>query len=302
MGYAKGLKNVNWRHGPNRPYAVVWVDPHNKTTTRVDETGDTEANWDQTLVLPLPPGPIDDFSIFIAIVHAGPEQDTKPFIGSARLNLGEILRDATMGGDRPRTVTLKRPSGRPQGKLDVRVTIRDMGGYRGCALASYYAPPYGVPLSSSAPPPYGCPYGAPPPVRDSYYPAAPSHSPQQVHDPYYPSVPSQPQARDSYYSTAAAVLPSGVPYNGYHPSAPAMTSGYGQPSYGYNQQTGGCGGGNMEKKRSKFGGMGAGLAMGVAAGALGGLAIGQGIDYIEDKIEDEVQERIEEENENDCSD
>ncbi|MCI30614.1 putative peroxisomal membrane protein PEX13-like, partial [Trifolium medium] len=50
LSSARGLKNVNWRNGSNKPYGVVWIDPKNKFSTKVDENGDTEANWDQTLI------------------------------------------------------------------------------------------------------------------------------------------------------------------------------------------------------------------------------------------------------------
>ncbi|XP_061373658.1 uncharacterized protein LOC133315991 isoform X2 [Gastrolobium bilobum] len=141
---ARGLKNVNWRNGANRPYVVVWVDPSNKLSTRVDENGDTEANWDQTLVIPLPPKPLEDMTLYIDVVHAGSEKDTKPLIGSARLRLVEVLDDVGFGERASRTLTLKRPSGRPHGKVDVKVTIRDPG-YRAQGGGGYYAPPYGVP-------------------------------------------------------------------------------------------------------------------------------------------------------------
>ncbi|KAF7843065.1 protein SRC2-like protein [Senna tora] len=169
---AKNLKNVNWRHGPNRPYAVVWVDPKNKCSTRVDESGDTEAFWDETLLIPLPPGPIEDFTLYIDVVHAGSEEDTKPLIGSARLKLSQVLEEAGIGDRATHSLTLKRPSGRPQGKVEVSVTIREIG-YR--APGSYYAPPYGVP------PPYGYAYGGAPPQAAGYpysgynAPAAPAY-------------------------------------------------------------------------------------------------------------------------------
>ncbi|WVZ13372.1 hypothetical protein V8G54_010938 [Vigna mungo] len=153
LSSARGLKNVNWRNGANRPYVVVWVDPSNKLSTHVDENGDTDANWDQTLVVPLPPKPLEDQTLYIDVVHAvKEEEDTKPLIGSARLKLSEILADAGMGERVGRTLTLKRPSGRPQGKVEVSVTIRE----------PRYPPPGGYPAPA---------YGAPP--QDSYYSAAP---------------------------------------------------------------------------------------------------------------------------------
>ncbi|EXB66282.1 hypothetical protein L484_003038 [Morus notabilis] len=265
LSSAKDLKNVNWRHGPVRPYAVVWVDPNIKCSTRVDESGDTNPNWDETLTIPLPT-PIDDSTtLYIDIVHAGSEPDTKRLIGSARLKLREVVDDVGYGERATRTLQMKRPSGRPQGKVEVKVSVREPY-YR--PPDPYSAPPYGVP-----PPAYGgAPYASvsPPPPRDPYYAA--SAPPPPSRDPYY----------------AAAAPPSGYPYNPY--SAPPQP--YGQPGYGQ----GGYGEpvyGRAEEKKSKFGGMGTGLAVGAVAGALGGLALVEGVDFVEDKIADDVAERVE---------
>ncbi|TKY45229.1 BAHD acyltransferase DCR [Spatholobus suberectus] len=257
LASARGLKNVNWRHGSNRPYAVVWVDPNNKCSSRVDEDGDTEANWDQTLLVPLPREPLADLTLYIDVVHAGSEDDTKPLIGSARLRLVDVLDDGGIGERVSRTLTLKRPSGRPQGKVDVNVTIREPG-YRG--QGGYYAPPHGVRDYSPAPQGYGYPYGAPPP-QDNYY--------------------SAPQTA-SYERGYAA--PQTASYGqGY--GAP-QTAPYGQGSgYGYAAPE--------EKKKSKFGGMGTGLAVGAVAGVLGGIALVEGAEYVEDKIADDAAEKVE---------
>lgn len=263
IGYATNLKNVNWRHGPNRPYAVVWVDPKNKCTTKVDESGDTETNWDETLVIPLPSGPIEDHTLYIDVVHAGSEEDTKPLIGSAKLKLSEVLEDVGIGARANRDLTLKRPSGRPQGKVNLKVNIRDRG-YP--APGSYYAPPYGVPPQSAsrdypaAPPAYGYSYGAQPPAQQPYYSAAP---------------------------------PSGYPYQSGYGTAPPPTASYDGSSYGYGYSQGQPGYAQEEKKKSKFGGMGTGLAVGAVAGALGGIALVEGADYVEDKIADDVADKVE---------
>ncbi|KAI9110766.1 hypothetical protein K1719_018204 [Acacia pycnantha] len=279
---AKNLKNVNWRHGPNRPYAVVWVDPNNKRSTRVDESGDTEAFWDETLRLPLPPGQIEDFTLYIDIVHAGSEEDTKPLIGSAKLKLNEVLQDVGIGDRATRNLNLKRKSGRPHGKVEVGVSIREIG-YR--APGSYYAPPYGVPPSSGsrdysgAPPAYGSPYGAPPSSGSRDYSGAP---------PAYGSPYGAPPPQNQYYSAAP---PAGYPYSGYN--APPQPTAYGQPGYGYGQGSQPAYKGE-EKKKSKFGGMGTGLAVGAVAGALGGLALAEGFDALEDHVADEAAEKVEE--------
>ncbi|KAK6117643.1 hypothetical protein DH2020_048605 [Rehmannia glutinosa] len=147
---AKDLKNVNWRHGKLRPYAVVWIDPNKKCSTRADEERDASPYWDEKLLIPFN-SPIEDSILHIDVVHAKTAaEDTKPLIGSARVPLDDV----GLGSTADRKIDLKRPSGRPHGKLDVRISVREPR-YR--APDPYYAPPYGVPHAA-----YGSPYGAPP--------------------------------------------------------------------------------------------------------------------------------------------
>ncbi|KAK8657218.1 hypothetical protein V6N13_035470 [Hibiscus sabdariffa] len=175
LSSAKDLKNVNWRHGPIKPYAVVWVDPSYKCSTRADEEGDTNPTWDETLTVPLRAPIDDDTTLFVDVVHAGSEEDTKPLIGSAKLKLREVLDDAGFGERYKRTLKLKRPSGRPQGKVDVEVLIRESR-YR--VPDPYRAPPYGVP------PPASRDYPAAPPPRYPYYATPPAGYPYNARPPY----------------------------------------------------------------------------------------------------------------------
>ncbi|CAL9231354.1 unnamed protein product [Arabidopsis halleri] len=139
---AKDIKNVNWRNGPNKLYAVVWVDPKYKSSTRVDEDGDTCPTWNETFVIPLPPAnDEDDDKVYINIVHAGGEKNTKPLIGSAHLSLRDVIDDVGFDIPAVKTLKLKRPSGRPHGKLDVTVTVRESP--ESCALATYGNAAYG---------------------------------------------------------------------------------------------------------------------------------------------------------------
>ncbi|KAL0400726.1 UNVERIFIED_CONTAM: hypothetical protein Slati_4102500 [Sesamum latifolium] len=147
--------------------------------------------WDQKLVIPFN-SPIEDSTLHIDIVHANAAEDTKPLIGSAKLPLRDVVDDVGLGGRLERKLELKRPSGRPQGKLEVSVSVREPR-YR--APDPYYAPPYGVP---------------PPATRD--YPAPP------YGNQYYGAPP------------AYAAPPSGYPAYG-APPAYGQPS-YGQPAYG----------------------------------------------------------------------
>ncbi|XP_043718097.1 protein SRC2-like [Telopea speciosissima] len=165
---AKDLKNVNWRYGPLQPYAVVWVDPNTKLSTRVDPSGDTSPEWDETLLISLL-SPLDDSTtLFIDIVHVNAPRDTKPLIGSARLRLKEIIDDVGFGQPHHRTLRLTRPSGRPQGKLDATITVRD--------------PRYGEPDPYRA-----APYAVPPSVPAYGYSYPPQPQPYAVAGAGYPS-------------------------------------------------------------------------------------------------------------------
>ncbi|KQJ94675.1 protein SRC2 homolog [Brachypodium distachyon] len=159
VGSARELKNVNWRDGGDlKPYAVLWLDSDSgaKCSTRVDLDNADRPVWDEKLTLPLSSsGRLDDAVLHIDVVHAAPAGSTPLLIGSARLPLRDVLREAGgIGGGRvSRSLRLHRPSGRPQGRLDVRVAVRQ-------SARGYYDP------SSYPPAPHGAgsrdPYAAAP--------------------------------------------------------------------------------------------------------------------------------------------
>ncbi|KAJ4833574.1 hypothetical protein Tsubulata_026890 [Turnera subulata] len=225
---AKDLKNVNWRHGDLKPYAVVWVDPSAKCSTKVDEVGDTSPIWDETLVIPLR-APIEDSTLFIDIVHYDPAPDTKPLIGSAKVPLREVVDDVGVGRPSDLKLKLKRPSGRPQGKVEARVTVREAG-YR--APPPHYAPPYGIP---------------PPPASSREYEYGAPGGPQYNYAPY-----------GSRYPTEAPPVQAGYAYQGQY-------GGYGS-NYGANY---GSYQGEPPKKERKYGmgtGLAVGAVAGVLGG------------------------------------
>ena len=123
---AKDLKNVNRRHGSLKPYVVVWVDPAAKLSTKVDNEGDTSPCWNETLLIPVP-SRIEDSTLYLDVVHfkADDEDDTKPVVGSARLFLHDVVDDVGFGAQAVSTLELRRPSGRPHGKVEVKVSVRD---------------------------------------------------------------------------------------------------------------------------------------------------------------------------------
>jgi hypothetical protein len=277
VGSARDLKNVNWRNGDLKPYAVLWVDDGAKCSTRVDLDNGESPVWDEKIAVPLPPSSsarLEEAVLYVDVVHANAPEGTKPLVGSARLPLRDVLDDAGIGGRASRSLRLKRPSGRPQGRLDVRVAVRE--------AVRYYDPSY--------PPPYGQPAGS----RDPYAAPAPyagSAGYGGYGQPQYAAPPS------GYPAAYGAAPPQSAGYPAAYGAAPPPQPAYGAapvPAYG----SGGYGSGaavvDDPAKKKKGMGMGAGLAVGAAAGVLGGLALAEGASYLEDKIEDGVAEKVEE--------
>ncbi|XP_021844315.1 uncharacterized protein [Spinacia oleracea] len=161
LSSAKDLKNINWRHGPTRPYVVAWIDSDRKFTSRIDDEGDTCPKWNQTLTIPLD-RQIEGATLYIDVVHHATldEDDIKLLIGSGNFNLSEVIDDMLQIGDRvPHSLKLKRPSGRPQGTLELEIVVHDP-----YSRGSDYSYPT---INGSAPKGTGYPYEQPP--RGSSY-------------------------------------------------------------------------------------------------------------------------------------
>lgn len=256
VGSAKDLKNVNWRNGDLKPYAVLWIDGGAKCSTRVDLDNGENPAWDEKVVVPLPPtSRIQDAVLYIDVVHANAAEGTKPLVGSARLPLRDVVDDAGIGGRASRNLRLKRPSGRPQGRLDVRVAVKEP--------SRYYDPNPGYPAPAGYPASRD-PYAAPAPPSGGY-------------GGYGGGAPPQPYA---------AAPPSGYPAYGSAPQ-PAYGAAAAPAAYGATSTA-------ADPNKKKGMGMGTGIAVGAAAGVLGGLALAGGASYVENKFEERVAEKVEE--------
>jgi hypothetical protein len=288
VGSARDLKNVNWRNGDLKPYAVVWIDSGAKCSTRVDLDNGENPAWDEKLLVPLPPSSrLDDAVLYIDVVHANAAEGVKPLVGSARLPLRDVLDDAGIGGKASRNLRLKRPSGRPHGRLDVRVAVKEPSRYydpnpypapAGYANAGTRGDPYG---SSAAAAAGGGYYGSGGGYGGSGGGAYGSGGGYGAAQPYTAAPPA------GYPSTYGSAPPPpqpayGAPAAAYGAPPVAATAGYGTSAVGADG-----------KKKNKMG-MGTGLAVGAAAGVLGGLALAGGASYLEDKFEERVSERVEE--------
>ncbi|KAG8078506.1 hypothetical protein GUJ93_ZPchr0007g6030 [Zizania palustris] len=191
----KHLKNVNWRRGDLRAYVVAYLDPSRRVATRPDDVGGCKPAWNERVVLPLPPhlSPHDpSLLLSLDVFHSKPSDSPKPLVGSARSPLRDLLfsTNPNPSHDSPAspliTLPLLRPSGRPQGKLRIRLALREQPPsppepqYPPPSSPYYFPPP--PPPAYSAPPQYGSEqyyrsggyYSAPPPPPQYEYAAGPS--------------------------------------------------------------------------------------------------------------------------------
>ncbi|XP_008785412.1 extensin [Phoenix dactylifera] len=293
---AKHLKNVNWHHGDLKPYAVAYLDPDRRAATKPDDAGNTRPVWNERLSLPLPPSLLDP-PLFLTfdIFHSKPSETPKPLVGTARCSVKDLLGPdafaaaassgvALDGSPVPiKTLELRRPSGRPQGKIRIKVAIRE----RPCpppGPAYQFAPPSGY-YYSTAPPPSARDYRAysppPPPVPPYSHPMPSQPSPYpygNYSDPYSGYYSST----AGYYSAPPAPAPAPAPARPYYDRA----SVYGGPSAPVDYSSGPSS--YEQKTKGARLGMGTGLAVGAVAGALGGLALDEGLKY-----EEKIAERVE---------
>ncbi|KAL4387113.1 hypothetical protein GQ457_09G031350 [Hibiscus cannabinus] len=279
---AKHLKNVNWQNGDLKPYAVFWVDPDRRLSTRSDDSGSTRPVWNERFTLPLV-GPLHDAALTLEIFHSKPSETPKPLVATLRVEL-KGLPDPD-DSSKIRTFPLLRPSGRPQGKIRVKLGIRERPlppshDYHFAPPPSYYytiAPP---PPRHSAPPYVSLPPPPPPPSTSPPPPTTPYSSVPEGYPPYYSS---------HYYSSPPPPMPPRPFFeraSSYGtPSAPVDYSPYDQKPRGGPKV-----------------GLGTGLAVGAVAGALGGIALEEGLKYEEEKIGERVEHEVTSKERDDYSD
>uniref|UniRef100_A0A7N0T6S3 C2 domain-containing protein n=1 Tax=Kalanchoe fedtschenkoi TaxID=63787 RepID=A0A7N0T6S3_KALFE len=259
---AKHLKNVNWRNGDIKPYAVFWLDSDRRLSTKPDLSGSTKPIWNDTFLLPLSL-PLHESVLSLEILHSKPSETPNPLVGSVRIHLKDLNNPED--GALVRKFELRRPSGRPHGKVSLKLVITERD------LPDYAPPnPY---YYSTAPPP-------PPPGREyRHYSPSPYSS-------TFPPPPSPAPAPAPYYGSYSEPYPGY--FSGYYqqPSPPPPVrpyfdrpSSYGGPSAPVDYAAY-----DQKQRGSSKSGVGSGVAVGAVAGAMGGLALQEGVKYDEDKF------------------
>ncbi|GAB4824504.1 hypothetical protein Ancab_007380 [Ancistrocladus abbreviatus] len=284
---AKHLKNVNWRNGDLNPYATFWLHPDQRFSTKPSVSPSTKPVWNEHFTVPLPSS-LHDSLLTLEIFHSKPSDTPKPLVGTARIKLSELLPPNSIDCASIHTLQLVRPSGRPHGKILVKIALRERPPPPPPSLSPYkdYNFPPQSGYYSSAPPPPPPPTFNLPDYNREYFPspyAAPHPPPPHLHPP----------VTAVSYSYGAGYSSDGYSgynnYSNYHPrqmlpaQLPRAFPGYGSsassgPSapvdYSYDQ-------------RFNAGGIGP------VMGALGGLSLEERVAKCEEEEEKNGGERLE---------
>ncbi|KAJ9146774.1 hypothetical protein P3X46_029001 [Hevea brasiliensis] len=207
---AKHLKNVNWRKGDLKPYAIFYLDnSDHRLATHSDDSGSTRPVWNERFTLPIT-RPVSDSILMLEILHCKPSETPKPLVGTVKFPLSQLL-GCDESDNSVRSLEVIRPSGRPQGKVHVKLAVKEQS--LPPMIQDYHTfPTYSQYYNPSPPPPA-------PPARD-YRDFPPSPYPYSDHYGYYSSY-YPPQAplpsRPLYNRSSSHNLPRG-------PSAPVDSS------------------------------------------------------------------------------
>ncbi|XP_038698245.1 uncharacterized protein LOC119995861 [Tripterygium wilfordii] len=106
-----------------RTYAVVWVQPERKLTTRVDQNGHFNPTWNEKFVFRVDNGFLNDeeSSIMIEIYAVAWLRDV--LIGSVRVLISNLFDSDFGSNTRFTALQVRRPSGRPQGIINMGVAL-----------------------------------------------------------------------------------------------------------------------------------------------------------------------------------
>ncbi|VYS45286.1 unnamed protein product [Arabidopsis thaliana] len=250
---AKHLKNVNWRNGDLKPYVVLYLDQDHPLSTRSDDSSSIKPVWNERITLPLTRS-VHETVLNIEVFHSNSSDLAKTLVGSVRFPLARLIdSDGSMIPELINSLELVRPSGRPQGKIRLKLAIKDRPipppqhppPRPQSQPLDYYSAPQGNHYYSPSPPPPPpqAPITAPSPQRDyREFSQSPSPSPYAFTDHYYSGYYYPPPPPRSMYDRASNYgLPSGpsAPVDAFSsidhkqpPLAPPRFSNYGPPPSG----------------------------------------------------------------------
>lgn len=121
---AQDLEDVRL-FGKMRCYAVAYIDPEYKASTRIDEDGGINPIWNQLLVLQADDELLSNSLAAVNVdIYARGHIRRDKLVGTSRILISQVVKggDANNLYDNPigcTPVLVRRPSGRPQGILNI---------------------------------------------------------------------------------------------------------------------------------------------------------------------------------------
>ncbi|MCO5574971.1 hypothetical protein L7F22_028768 [Adiantum nelumboides] len=127
---AEGLKNVSLMRTKMAPYAVAFVEPYSKHSTRVLAKGGKDPIWNDSMHITLPLRLLNDPSAALTIQVFNQGTITTSLAGATQLLLQDLLRHAALkdnGEGDILTLQLFRPSGRAHGIIRIFLKLAGDG-------------------------------------------------------------------------------------------------------------------------------------------------------------------------------
>ncbi|KAF2573330.1 hypothetical protein F2Q70_00000847 [Brassica cretica] len=109
-----------------KTYAVAWIDPERKLTTRVDNTGGTSPTWNDKFVFRLDEEALYDGTSIVVIEIYALHWFKDIHVGTVQTLISDLVNPSS--GMRFVTLEVLRASGRPHGLLNIAVGLIDNSG------------------------------------------------------------------------------------------------------------------------------------------------------------------------------
>ncbi|XP_022929580.1 uncharacterized protein LOC111436123 [Cucurbita moschata] len=120
---AKDLSSVS---KTMRTFAVAWIDPDRKLTTRVDQVGLTNPTWNEKFVFKVNDDLLEDLNATVTIEIYSSALLRDILVGTVTELVRNLIPQSSPSSNmRFLTLQVRRPSGRPKGTVNVGVTLLD---------------------------------------------------------------------------------------------------------------------------------------------------------------------------------
>ncbi|CAH9077325.1 unnamed protein product [Cuscuta europaea] len=116
-------------------YALIWIHPNRKRTTNIDQHGHTSPTWNSNFSFKVDREFLasDDSAVSVEIYAVSWFRDV--LVGTVSVKISNLFSPAPEWGKRSVALQIRRPSGAPQGMLNMEVSLLDSESSGGTLLA-----------------------------------------------------------------------------------------------------------------------------------------------------------------------